>query len=36
MMARISSARKLRVVRNVLGFMLLVEIVCLVIVLVMT
>lgn len=36
MMARISSARKLRAVRNVLGIMLLVEIVALFIVLVVT
>ena len=35
MMARISSARKLRAVRNVLGFMLLVEVVCLVVILIM-
>ena len=35
-MVHISSARKLRAVRNILGFMLLVEIICLVIVLVMT
>ena len=35
-MAHIGSARKLRAVRNILGFMLLVEIICLVIVLVMT
>ena len=35
-MARISSARKLRAVRNVLGFMLLVEIMGLLIVLVLT
>lgn len=35
-MARISSARKLRAVRNVLGFMLLVEVVCLVVILIMT
>lgn len=35
-MARISSARRLRAVRNVLGFMLLIEIVCLFIVLVVT
>lgn len=36
MMARISSARRLRAVRNVLGIMLLVEIVALFIVLVVT
>ena len=35
-MARISSARKLRAVRNVLGIMLLIEIVALFIVLVVT
>ena len=35
-MSHIGSARKLRAVRNILGFMLLVEIICLVIVLVMT
>lgn len=35
-MARISSARRLRAVRNVLGIMLLIEIVCLFIVLVVT
>jgi len=36
MMARISSARRLRAVRNVLGIMLLIEIVALFIVLVVT
>lgn len=35
-MARISSARKLRAIRNILGFMLLVEVVCLVVILIMT
>ena len=35
-MARISSARRLRAVRNVLGIMLLIEIVALFIVLVVT
>lgn len=36
MMARISSARRLRAIRNVLGIMLLIEIVALFIVLVVT
>ena len=35
-MVHISSARKLRAVRNILGFMLLVEVVCLVVILIMT
>lgn len=35
-MAHISSVRKLRAVRNILGFMLLVEVVCLVVILIMT
>jgi len=35
-MAHISSARKLKAVRNILGFMLLIEIVALFIVLVVT
>lgn len=35
-MAHIGSARKLRAIRNVLGIMLLIEIVCLFIVIVVT
>ena len=35
-MAHIGSARKMRAVRNILGFMLLVEVVCLIVLLIMT
>lgn len=35
-MAHIGSARKLKAVRNILGIMLLVEVVCLVVILIMT